>query len=340
MDTENAVSVVPQSLKWYEILRETIIHPSVETFQHILSDPNASWKRIYWWMVVCYSIFAFLMILINASSFGQAFSFISIGYILMIFLGPLLNIVFLLIIAWIIHLIASRFGGTGKTKQLTYVFGILGALGSLLLVPLSILSVIISSTSGSNITASLFIVPLQLASSGYILFLLFQAIRAEENLGKGKAFLALIIPVSVFLVLGLTFNLLISGNLNKEKAPIEIVLDSYMKHMVAKETNSAYALFSPRSQRQISLENVEQLLEGNKYAIFEGYQRLSVGNIQIRSISSGTDPNAAQGTVALVVGNIFYAGGVQGVFSGILEKVNDKWQIYSINVQVPESKMK
>jgi hypothetical protein len=124
-----------------------------------------------------------------------------------------------------------------------------------------------------------------------------------------------------------------------EKAPIESVLDSYMRYMVDKDADSAYALFSPRVQRQIPISKVQEMLEGNNYMLFEGYQSLSVSNLNI-SATANTNPDFPQGTVAKVTGNIKFDDAIQGSFDGTLEKVNGTWMIYGINVTVPPSKIK
>lgn len=124
-----------------------------------------------------------------------------------------------------------------------------------------------------------------------------------------------------------------------EKAPVEAVLDTYMRDMANKDAESAYALFSPRAQRQIPISKVQELLEGNNYIIFEGYKSLSVSNLNISAVAN-TNPNIPQGTVAKVTGVVIYDDGIQGTFNGVLEKVGDKWMIDGIHVTVPPSKIK
>jgi len=124
-----------------------------------------------------------------------------------------------------------------------------------------------------------------------------------------------------------------------EKAPVESVLDTYMRHMADKDADGAYALFSPRSQRQIPISKVQELLEGKNYFLFEGYQSLSVSNLNISAVAN-TNPDIPQGTVAKVTGVITFEGKIQGTFNGILEKVGDKWMIDSMHVSVPPSKIK
>lgn len=125
----------------------------------------------------------------------------------------------------------------------------------------------------------------------------------------------------------------------KEKAPVESVLDAYMNAMEKQDAESAYALFSPRVHRTVPISKIEELLEGNNYALFEDYQTLSVGNINI-SAAAHTNPDAPQGIVAKVNGVVTYENDVKGTFNGVLEKVDGQWMIDGIFVSVPPSKIK
>jgi len=123
-----------------------------------------------------------------------------------------------------------------------------------------------------------------------------------------------------------------------ERAPVEAVLDTFMKNMEAKDVESAYALFSPRVQRQISQADLKEMIEGNNYVLFEGYQSLSVQNLNL-SAAVNTNPDQPQGTVANVNGEISYSGGFTGSFDAVLEKVDGNWMLYFINVTVPPNKI-
>jgi hypothetical protein len=127
-------------------------------------------------------------------------------------------------------------------------------------------------------------------------------------------------------------------NVFKQKAPVESVLDAYMGHMANKDASSAYALFTPRAQRQIPFSEIQDLLKGNNYFLFEGYQSLSVDNINI-SATVNPDPDVPQGIVAEVTGTITYEGDVQGTFEGVLEKVGEEWMIDGMYVVIPPSKV-
>ena len=124
-----------------------------------------------------------------------------------------------------------------------------------------------------------------------------------------------------------------------EKAPVESVLDNYMKYMANKDAESAYALFSPRAQRQLPLSQLQALLEGNNYVVFDGYQSLSVSNFNISAVAN-TNPDVPQGTVATVTGVINFEESIHGSFTGTLEKVNGKWLIDGMFVTVPPDKIK
>jgi hypothetical protein len=125
----------------------------------------------------------------------------------------------------------------------------------------------------------------------------------------------------------------------QEKEPVENVLDTYMRHMANKDIESAYTLFSPRAQRQIPIAELEKLIEGNNYILFEGYQSLSVSNLNI-SAAANTNPDLPQGTVAKVTGILMFEGNIQGSFNGVLEKVDGTWMIDGMHITVPPDKIK
>lgn len=127
------------------------------------------------------------------------------------------------------------------------------------------------------------------------------------------------------------------GKIIVERAPIEAVLDAFMKDMQAKDVESAFALFSPRVQRQISIADVQDMIDGNNYILFDGYQSLAVQNLNLTA-AANTNPDLPQGTVANVDGAISYSGGFTGSFEATLEKVDGKWMIHRINITVPPDK--
>jgi hypothetical protein len=124
---------------------------------------------------------------------------------------------------------------------------------------------------------------------------------------------------------------------SREQAAITPVIQQFMAAMEQRDTDAAYALFSSRAQRQTSLAEVEQLVEGENYVLFEGYEDAKVEATNLtRSINTNQD--VPQGQVATVSGTITYADTVQGTFRAVLEREGEAWKLFSINVTVPPSK--
>lgn len=128
------------------------------------------------------------------------------------------------------------------------------------------------------------------------------------------------------------------GKIMVERAPVEAVLDSFMKYMEAKDVESAYALFSPRVQRQIPIDDVQEMIKGNNYVLFENYQSISVQHINLTA-AVNTNPDLPQGTVANVRGFIEYSDDFTGNFTATLEKVDGLWMIHRIDITVSPNKL-
>ena len=127
------------------------------------------------------------------------------------------------------------------------------------------------------------------------------------------------------------------GKVMVERSPVEAVLDTFMKNMEAKDVESVYDLFSPRAQRQMPVADLEKLIQGNNYQIFEGYEHLTVEQLNLTA-AVNTNPDMPQGTVANVVASISYRDGFTGRLTAVLEKVDGKWRFYNFNVTVPPDK--
>ena len=96
-----------------------------------------------------------------------------------------------------------------------------------------------------------------------------------------------------------------------EEAAITSILDNYMKYMVARDVENAYALFSPEFKEVFSLSDIEGLTKGQTYELFEGYQSLF---IQVSRFSTVVSTEKTMRDVARISGTITYEGNIQGVF--------------------------
>jgi len=124
---------------------------------------------------------------------------------------------------------------------------------------------------------------------------------------------------------------------SREQAVITPVIQEFMTAMEQRDTASAYRLFSSRAQRQTPISDLETLVDGENYILFEGYETAAISNTSITN-SANTNPDIPQGTVATVNGIITYIDDIQGNFRAVLEKESDQWRLFSINVTVPPSK--
>ena len=123
-----------------------------------------------------------------------------------------------------------------------------------------------------------------------------------------------------------------------QKGDIEKTIGEFMSAMDAKDADRAYALFSERGKKGTTLADIEAMLQGNNYSLFEGYESVHVNNINV-NIRMDSNQDEPQGIVAKVSGTISYAGGVTGDFDATLERHGGKWQLNSINITVPPDKV-
>jgi len=128
-------------------------------------------------------------------------------------------------------------------------------------------------------------------------------------------------------------------SISTEQAAITPVIDRFMQAMTQRDANAAYHLFSSRAQRQMPIADLTKLVDGPNYALFDGYQSITIDSTNLTS-AINTNPDEPQGTVASVNGKVTYLGGVTGTFRATLEKEVDDWRLFFINVTVPPEKIK
>lgn len=120
----------------------------------------------------------------------------------------------------------------------------------------------------------------------------------------------------------------------QNKSTIEPLIDEYMQAMNESDAEHAYALFSTRAQRQMSMADIESLLHDDTFVLFDGYQSAHVDIIST-SMTISTYPGSPQGLVARVKGSVFYIGGLQGSFDAVLEMNGEHWRLFNIQVNRP-----
>jgi hypothetical protein len=128
-------------------------------------------------------------------------------------------------------------------------------------------------------------------------------------------------------------------SVSTEQAAVTPVIDRFMQTMTRRDANAAYQLFSSRSQRHTALADLTTMIDGRNYALFDGYQSITIENTSLSS-SINTDPDVPQGLIATVNGTVIYTGGATGRFWATLEKEGGDWRLSSINVTIPPEKVK
>ena len=123
-----------------------------------------------------------------------------------------------------------------------------------------------------------------------------------------------------------------------EREKIESTVAYFMSAMAAKNTEQAYTIFSTRAQRQTKLADLAKLLAGNNYALFDGYQSVSVANMNFTT-GLNSNPDVPQGNVVTVNGTVKYSGGFTGRFDAVLEQENGEWRLDGVNVVVSPDKI-
>jgi hypothetical protein len=199
-----------KALTWSEVWTSALIRPSLETYERILHDPNASPNRAYGWVfvsaLIAYLISFLLGLLLNAlgfTSFTDLGAYAGISVITLVCCLPIvavLAVIGLMIGAAITQLAARIMGGAGKYSQLVYAYGAYVA-------PLSLVSALISSIPFVNLCLG---IPLLI----YGIVLNVISVNAVNKFGWGKSIVAaLIIPIVglVITVCAVIFGLALLG---------------------------------------------------------------------------------------------------------------------------------
>jgi len=124
----------------------------------------------------------------------------------------------------------------------------------------------------------------------------------------------------------------------QERDDVAAVLDQFMREMEAKNVTEAFALFSARARRQMTVSDLEETIEGSNYILFSGYESITISSLSIKA-AVNTNPNAPQGTIAEVVAAVAYEGDITGKLSCILEQEDGEWRLHHFSITVPPSKL-
>ena len=209
----DAAAAEYKSLSWSEVWISALTKPSVETYDRLVRDPNASANKAYLWVFICaligYALSSLISLAIGAlfetssipgfetsALFGSSI----VALVCCVPIFAILAVVGLIINSGLTQLIARALGGTGTYSELVYA-------NAAYVAPLSLVSSILGAIPFVNLCLG---IPLAI----YYIVLNVIAINAVNRFGWGKAVVsALIVPVAnlVFVSCGVIAMLALLG---------------------------------------------------------------------------------------------------------------------------------
>lgn len=118
---------------------------------------------------------------------------------------------------------------------------------------------------------------------------------------------------------------------------VERVLEDFMSAMAQRETQTAYALFSTRVKNQFPRSDLDGMVEGASYCLFDGFEEISINSL-VFNATFNNRPDEPQGVTARVQGIVSYEGDYTGTLTAILQQEGDEYRVVNINVVVPPAK--
>ncbi len=205
-----ATTSASASLPWWEVWIIALARPSVETFESLVRDPNASTSKAYTWVFITGLIGSAISMLaqlllpgastlssVEESEMGAAFGSSLVTLICLVPLSALFSVLGLMIRAGITQLIARALGGTGTYSRLVYAFAAFVA-------PLTV----IFSILGSIPYVSCLVFPLTI----YACVLPVIAVKAVNQFGWGRAIVSgVVILAGILLLVAVIFILALLG---------------------------------------------------------------------------------------------------------------------------------
>jgi len=195
--------------KWYQIWWDVWRHPREETFQALLKERDHGRYRAIAWMFISSFILVIYLILVLVYDIFNTFqdtpsAFISprtpiITVACSVILFPILGIAGLMLLVGIFHLVAKIFSGYGKWDDLVFCLSAILSPNNILTIFVGLLNALIYKLINTQIISTIISVVLL----GYILILVFYALKASENLESSGAVGTIFVPGVVVSLMGL-----------------------------------------------------------------------------------------------------------------------------------------
>jgi len=120
------------------------------------------------------------------------------------------------------------------------------------------------------------------------------------------------------------------GSFPEEMKNTSQVIDEYLSAMAQKDAQRAYKVVYVNGNESIALADLEGLVNGNNYFVFEDYREHSFTGFEMTQVGSVK--------YAEISGDVTYETNFVGQFSAVLVKENGVWKIQGIQVVAPAEK--
>jgi len=155
--------------------------------------------------------------------------------------------------------------------------------------------------------------------------------RAARKLVKGLGLVLVLVILGILALPVCQFFVGFVSSFPEESSSVAQVLDEYLAALANQDAERAYVVVSRSAEAQLNLEILENLVQGNNYRVFEGYQEISFTDFELTQF--GSDRSAE------VSGYVSYTDNYVGDFSAVLVKENGTWKIQMMQVNVPPDKI-
>jgi hypothetical protein len=200
----------PPTYSWSEVWLMVLTRPSTETFNIILSDPQATYQRGFRWVFITGTIALIIQQLATYNALVEVYTrfnrkippdTLPIQLSCALFLGGFLVLISFIMGNGFTQAVARTMGGTGTFDRFFYASAAYGA-------PLIMTNVVVSAFGGVGGTA---VIIASLVLSIYQLILTVMALKAVNEFSTGKAVLTIFLPTIIVVVVIGGFALLLGG---------------------------------------------------------------------------------------------------------------------------------
>lgn len=202
----NAPMLPPPSgvAQWFAVWRDAVTKPNEQTFASLAQSPNAKLPTALLWVFLGALVNAFLAALVQGrlfrqymqnfnfdmSRFGEGAGALLIRVICGAPIAAVIAVIFFVIGAGIVYLLARMFGGRGTFDQLAYAFAAITT-------PIALVNGVLTLLAAIPFVGFCFgLVSVLLAI--YAIVLQVMAVKGVNQFGWGQAAASLLLPVLVF----------------------------------------------------------------------------------------------------------------------------------------------